>query len=213
MNIFQKNVIKVITIPFFPIRYIFKKLYYFIDCRKYNLSIINKVLMPLTLISGAFGVFYNHWCLLVPLICTWLYMLLSNRASTIEHYIVTTDLNTNKYGDVIEFYVLAYDSKKQKYQAVTLSQRQLDVFLDIKLLNNCFSNLGYLIIDDMEHNIRILDGSKTEYLGDAMMNLKQVKGDLYTSLKYASTAMQNTYMPLPLKRNRKGIFNILPFMK
>ena len=130
--------------------------------KKYNRKIYIPVIFGLTILFGSLSLI-NGWFILGVITSMVAFIHVHNRADNIDHYCLGVDLDTNKEGDVLEISIYAFDKLKNRYFPIMSHFKQLRIYVDVILLDNFYSNIGYSIVEKPEFGIRqVTDSTKTD---------------------------------------------------
>lgn len=165
--------------------------------QKFNAKIYVPLLVGTTVVFGLLAVFINPRYFLGVIGVMPIFIYITNRSKEIEKYCISVDLDTNMQGDVIEVYMLAFNTRTHQYYPIMTHYKQLRIFVNIKLLDNFYSNIGYQIEDEPNYGIRKVLNSETADIAICKKQYKKFIADLNQSYKFSVGSMQDTNLTQP----------------
>lgn len=170
--------------------------------KKFNTRTYLPIIFIMTIVFGVLTILNNEWFILAVVCLSLLFVYVRNRADYISYYCIGVDLNTNTSGDVIEFYIYAFNAIKNSHFPVKVALKQLNIFVNVNLLDRFYENIGYSIKDEPLYGIRKIIGSETPDLSVAKSQFTKLIIDFKTNYEYSGSALREHNMEPPKLMNK-----------
>ena len=171
---------------------------------KFNTYFYTPLIYCLIILFGVLTLFYSGWFFTGIILSVISLIFIQNRSLNIDHYCVAVDLDTNNNGDVIEVSIHSFDKLKKQYRLIVTYSKQLNIFVDVRLLDTFYENIGYPIFEDLDYSLRKVDNSTVL----TMKQAKQIYRDLIKSINqgysYCAGSMQDRNLQQPVLKSVKA---------
>lgn len=165
--------------------------------KRFNSKVYLPAIFSLTILFGGLSLFYSRWFFLGLVVSMISFIYMQNRAEFIEHYCIGVDLNTNREGDVIEIYIYAFNKAKNQYNALSTYFKQLRIYVNVRLLDKFYSNIGYPIFEDLNYSIRKVANTEFSNINDAKKYFKKMVSEFNQSYKFGGATLRDLNMEQP----------------
>ena len=168
--------------------------------RKFDTKIYTPVGLGLTMVLGTLSIMVSAWFFIGVILTMAGYIYIQNRSIYIEHYCLGVDLDTNGDGDVIEVYMYAFNKFKNHYYPVMSYFKQLRIYVNVRLLDNFYANIGYPVVDDMTYMIRKVAGTDTEDISIAKKRYKEIIAEINRCYALSAGSIRDQNLDQPIQK-------------
>ena len=110
------------------------------------------------------------------------------------------DLDTNVDGDVIDVYMYAYNKTKNQYYPIMTYAKQIGIYVDVRLLDSFYANIGYPIVEDLTYMIRKVADTDTPDIKTAKKKYKEIISEINHCYALSAGSIRDQNLAQPIQK-------------